>query len=108
MAIHRFKTVEITYALPHRQFLESLKTEYASTIESILRDAMLFKEFPELNINTLSVGIFDKKAALTDVPNDGDRICIYRPLTIDPMDARRLRAQRQKTKPIAKRQKATV
>ncbi len=102
MAIHRFKTVEIVYALPHQQFLETQQADYANTIETILQSSTVLSKFPELNLSTIQLGIFDKKAALTDIPHDGDRICIYRPLTIDPMEARRLRAQRQKTKPIAK------
>jgi putative ubiquitin-RnfH superfamily antitoxin RatB of RatAB toxin-antitoxin module len=42
------------------------------------------------------VGIFGERRERTDVPQDGDRIEIYRPLASDPRQRRRERVQRQR------------
>jgi putative ubiquitin-RnfH superfamily antitoxin RatB of RatAB toxin-antitoxin module len=44
-------------------------------------------------------GVFGKRVALDQPLADGDRVEIYRPLVIDPKEARRRRALRGKTKP---------
>jgi uncharacterized protein len=40
----------------------------------------------------VAVAVHGEKAALDDVLRDGDRVELLRPLTMDPKDARRLRA----------------
>lgn len=42
-------------------------------------------------------GIFGERAGLDHPLNEGDRVEIYRPLAIDPKEARRRRAKRGKT-----------
>ncbi|MEP6899027.1 MAG: RnfH family protein [Rhodanobacter sp.] len=42
---------------------------------------------------TPDVGIFGRKVLSNHVVQDGDRIEIYRPLLLDPMEARRKRAR---------------
>jgi putative ubiquitin-RnfH superfamily antitoxin RatB of RatAB toxin-antitoxin module len=46
----------------------------------------------------LEVGIWGKTCALSHLVHAGDRIEIYRPLQITPMDARKLRASNNKKK----------
>jgi len=41
------------------------------------------------------VGIWGHKAARDEVLRDGDRVEVYRPLTVDPMEARRRRHEVQ-------------
>ena len=43
----------------------------------------------------LSVGVWRRKAALTQVLRDHDRVEVYRPLLVDPKVARRERFARQ-------------
>jgi putative ubiquitin-RnfH superfamily antitoxin RatB of RatAB toxin-antitoxin module len=43
-------------------------------------------------------GVFGTRVALDQPLNDGDRVEIYRPLVIDPKEARRRRALQGKTK----------
>ena len=53
-------------------------------------------KYCDINLQTNKVGIFSKIVAL-DVPvRAGDRIEIYRPLILDPKEARRLRAEKAK------------
>ena len=52
----------------------------------------------------LSVGVWGRRCALAAGLRDRDRVAIYRPLTVDPKQARRLRYKRAKgatdTKPV--------
>ena len=50
----------------------------------------------EVDISTQSVGIWGRAAALDSVLVDGDRVEIYRPLRLNPKEARRRRAQGRK------------
>ena len=57
-----------------------------------LRDALAASGF---NPKNQAVGIFGKRAALDHPLADGDRVEIYRPLALDPKEARRLRARKR-------------
>jgi len=46
----------------------------------------------------LAAGVWGRKAALTQVLRDRDRVELYRPLKVDPKVARRERFRRQGTK----------
>jgi putative ubiquitin-RnfH superfamily antitoxin RatB of RatAB toxin-antitoxin module len=41
----------------------------------------------------MRVGIWNRNAKLDTVVRDGDRVEMYRPLVVDPKEARRIRAQ---------------
>lgn len=56
----------------------------------------LLEAMPELRLQALEVGIFHRRCALDTPVRDGNRVEIYRPLQIDPKEARRLRAAAQK------------
>jgi hypothetical protein len=49
--------------------------------------------FPDVDLGRQKVGLFGKVTTLDAVLSDGDRIEIYRPLTVDP------KTVKQKTKP---------
>ena len=49
-----------------------------------------------VDISTQAVGIWGRTAALDAALAEGDRVEIYRPLLMDPKEARRRRAQRRK------------
>ena len=95
--------VEVAYALPDRQFLIHLKCLTARPLYRPLIDLMLRQKLPELDIS--KVGIFSqvlgsKGLADADVYElqQGDRVEIYRPLTLDPKEIRRRRAEEAKKK----------
>src|SRR5579872_5559592 len=85
--------VEVTYALPEWQRLITIQIEEGSTIEQAIRQSGILESFPEINLTSQKVGVFSKPRALTDIIHDGDRIEIYRSLTIDPKEARRAKAK---------------
>lgn len=49
------------------------------------------------------VGVWGQRASLDRVLRDGDRVEVYRPLSIDPKEARRLRAREQRRSPAPPR-----
>ena len=59
------------------------------------------KAFPGLALEGLVTGVWGKQRALSDTLRDQDRVEIYRPLRVDPKEARRQRYQshRAKAKP---------
>lgn len=89
-------TIEVVYALPERQCLLTLKMEKSSTIAMAIEASGILTAFPDLKLN--SVGIFGKRKQLSDILQDGDRIEIYRPLTIDPKEARLAKVKQLKRK----------
>ena len=61
------------------------------TVGEVLQQSGLLESHPE--IRDLSVGIFSKPVDYNTQVRSGDRIEIYRPLLIDPMEKRRQRAK---------------
>lgn len=64
-----------------------LLLDAGSTIQEALIQSGLLKTHPE--IASLPTGIFGKLKPLDTLLKPGDRIEIYRPLVIDPMERRR-------------------
>ena len=65
-----------------------------TSVEEALNLSGIYTHYPETK--SLSVGIFGKTVSLSQTLLGQERIEIYRPLTLNPMDKRRLRAQKTK------------
>jgi putative ubiquitin-RnfH superfamily antitoxin RatB of RatAB toxin-antitoxin module len=91
--------VELVYLADHStSFHQVLELPNGSTISALIMSSHLFEQYPQLQIDNLVVGIFGKRAQLEDSIYEGDRVEIYRELTISPMDKRRLLAETRKNK----------
>lgn len=90
--------IEIAYANEHSQMIKTLLVPATCTVEQAIQASNILAEFPEINLAINQVGVFGKKASLTSLVKLADRIEIYRPLKIDPKQARRKRAQSNKSK----------
>jgi putative ubiquitin-RnfH superfamily antitoxin RatB of RatAB toxin-antitoxin module len=97
--------VEVAYALPERQRIIALEVTLGCTAYEAVLQSGIVDEFPEIDIERADMGIFshnlDGKAL--PVPKEyqlkaKDRVEIYRPLLLDPKQARLLRAERAKLK----------
>ena len=88
--------IEVAYALPYRQCLRCLKVPSGSTVREAIVQSGVLSKFPEIDLESVKVGIFSRSVGLGDLLKSGDRVEIYRPLILSPTDARRLRAERQK------------
>ena len=86
--------VEVAYALPHKQKIFRLAVDAGTTMLDAVKLSGVTTEFPDLNLDEAKFGIFGKavRSADTEVLREGDRVEIYRPLLIDPKQARANRA----------------
>jgi len=90
--------VECVYASTTQQTLVSLRVPLGATIKEVIVSSGILDIYPELLLDTLKVGIFSQQKSLDNIVTHGDRIEIYRPLLIHPMEARRQRAPTPKRK----------
>lgn len=84
--------VEVVYALPDRQVLCPLTLTEGAMVAEAVEQAQLSSLLPCGMLETHRVGIHGRVVARDQVLRDGDRVEIYRALTLDPMQARRRRA----------------
>lgn len=93
--------VEVAFALPDRQRLVTLEVpEGTSAREAVSRARLetLFPELPPSTFREADLGIFGRRLRDPDqeVLREGDRVEVYRPLTVDPKAIRAERAARGK------------
>jgi len=88
-------SVEVCYARPDVQAVAALKVVLGTTAGDAVKQSGLARRFPELD-GTQPLGIYGRRVADDHVLQDGDRVEIYRPLTVDPKEARRRRAEKNK------------
>jgi len=88
--------LEVAYATPERQVIIPLEVEYGTNIASAIENSGIQQDFPEIDLNIMPVGVFSQKKSLKDLVATGDRVDIYRPLIIEPMQKRRLLAEKSK------------
>lgn len=87
--------IGIVYGLSDKQVLKNMQVEEGTRIRAAALQSGLDGIFEDLNLHSAPLGIFGK-AVKDDTPlRDGDRIEVYRPLLIDPKEARRKRVQNQ-------------
>ncbi len=88
--------VSLVYSAQARDVLElPLRLRPDCTVLQALQTSGLLAQRPELDLATMTLGVWGRKVALTHVLRDRDRIEIYRPLKVDPKVARRERFVRQ-------------
>ncbi len=85
--------VEVAYALPGRQWLLKVPWERGMTAGGAIERSGLLETCPEIDPAGIQVGIFGMACRLDRVLEPGDRVEIYRPLLIDPMESRRRRVR---------------
>lgn len=73
----------------------NLRLPAGATVADALRASGLQARHPGLAIDALPVGIWGAFCERGDVLRDRDRVELYRPLRVDPKDARRRRQRAQ-------------
>jgi len=84
----------VVYARPEVQRLEYLPYRPGMRVIDAIEQSGILAEFVEIDLARNPVGIFGRRCSLERPLHPGDRVEIYRPLTIDPKEARRRRAGR--------------
>jgi hypothetical protein len=85
--------VEVAYATPKKQKIIALELDEGCTIAQAIARSGILQIFTEIDLAHQKIGIFSKQKNLSDVLQEGDRVEIYRPLVMDPKEARRQRAK---------------
>ena len=85
---------EVCYAGPEGQFLLPVDVPAGATLADAIQASGIRSRVPGLVIDDRHVGVFSKPKPLATPVAEGDRVEIYRPLKIDPREARRERASK--------------
>lgn len=84
--------VTVVHARPGVQHVLSVEVPAGATVaDAIVASGLLALE-PQLELQALSVGVWNRTVALDAPLAAADRVEVYRPLLLDPKEARRLRA----------------
>lgn len=86
--------IEVVYALAEQQVLLSVDLPENATVQQAIEASRIAERFPQINWQQQKVGVFSQPVEMHQQLQQGDRVEIYRPLVIDPKQARRLRAKR--------------
>jgi len=86
-------TVEVVCALPERQRVRRVSLPAGSSALEAVEQSGILLEMPGMAFDPSRLGIFSRRVPADEPVQDGDRVEIYRPLVLDPKDARRRRAK---------------
>lgn len=85
--------VSVCLAMPDRVWMVPLHLIPGATVAEALAASGLAQNLGDLDLAHAAIGVFGKRVPRTRKLAAGDRVEIYRPLTYDPKDSRRRRAQ---------------
>jgi putative ubiquitin-RnfH superfamily antitoxin RatB of RatAB toxin-antitoxin module len=88
--------VEVAYATLQKQLIIPVIVPNGSTVHDAIKISGIQNEFPDIDLDSISVGIFGKHTTSDKILREKDRIEIYRPLIADPKEIRRQRAEQGK------------
>ena len=81
--------VEVVFALPDRQALIEVSLPGGASVADAIEASGIHREFPDLELDACDVGVWGRIVKRNRTLRQGDRVEIYRPLLIDPKEARR-------------------
>lgn len=87
--------IEVAYAMPRQQSVIPVTLPFGSTVGEAVQASGILNRHPEIDLTQQEVGVYGQIVSSSTSLNDGDRVEIYRPLLIDPKEARRQRAAGQ-------------
>lgn len=89
--------VEVVYGTPEKQELIELDVEPGTTLIEAVHASGITDIFPDIDLEHDPMGVFGSIDQPGRVLEEWDRVEIYRPLLIDPKEARRQRARKKET-----------
>lgn len=84
--------VSVVYLRPGLSFRRELLLPAPATVGEALAASGVLRQVAELASAQLALGVYGDSRTADDFLRDGDRVEIYRPLTVEPKEARRVRA----------------
>lgn len=88
--------IEVVYALPEREDAVRVRLAPGATAADAVEASGILARHPEIDLGRNKLGVYGKVVAPQARLADGDRIEIYRPLALDPKEARRRRALKKR------------
>ena len=88
--------VEVAYAQPDCQVIVPMRVPPGTSAEEAVRRSGLMERFPAIDPRGDSIGVFGIPVSPCAPLVQGDRVEMYRPLQVNPKQARRLRAARSR------------
>lgn len=85
--------VTVVYCAPGCEDLSEVALPAGATVGDAVAACGVLERRPEIGAVAPDVGIWGRPCGLAQPLEDGDRVEIYRPLTVDPKEARRVRAE---------------
>ena len=86
--------VSVVYGTGEQQWELPLQVAPNCHAAGAIRQSGILTKAPDLDLANMTIGIWGKKVSIDAALSEGDRIEIYRPLTLTPNEARLLRAKR--------------
>ncbi len=87
--------IEVAYALPHKQQIVVVEVAVGTTVLEAVKQSTITQVFPEIDVDSVKMGIFGKAVKAQQEVKAGDRIEVYRPLISDPKASRKARADKK-------------
>lgn len=72
----------------------SVMVPEGATVRAAIEASGVLARYPTIQLEACAVGVFAKRVKLESLVKAGDRVEIYRPLLIDPKEARRARVKK--------------
>jgi putative ubiquitin-RnfH superfamily antitoxin RatB of RatAB toxin-antitoxin module len=85
-------TVTVVYALPDRATEIEVRLPENATVADAIDRSGIAARLPGVDLAAAAVGVFGKRVRRDSPLASGDRVEIYRELSVDPKTARRRRA----------------
>ena len=86
--------VEIVYGRTGAAQVIRQQVPADATLRQAIEQSGILDMYPDIDLDSNTVGIFSGKRELHDPVHAGDRIEIYQALKVDPKEARRRRAKK--------------
>ena len=89
--------VELVYIDTDDEFIVTLDMAAAATVADAVEQSQVLDKFPSLKAVDYQLGIYSQEVSAETRLQAGDRVEVYRPLVLDPMEVRRQRAKVSRT-----------
>ena len=78
--------VGVAYSEPGNQAWLQVELPEGATVQQAIEQSGILKRFPGIDLDHQKVGIYGKFCKLDNPVQEGDRVEIYRPITVDLSD----------------------
>lgn len=83
----------VVYATPAGVWEREVSVAAGSTLADAVAASGVLDEYLELRQGAVDLGVYSRPRPGSEPLRNGDRVEIYRPLRVDPKEARRVRAE---------------